>query len=56
MEVFKVSIYYTVPQGIKIVNLAAACPTGEHLNDRKDATARLETYWSLVSNRRRNFR
>lgn len=31
MEVFNVIIYYKEPQGIKLVNLAAACPTGEHL-------------------------
>lgn len=29
MEVIKVSVYYKEPQGINIVNLAAACPTGE---------------------------
>ncbi|XP_051792634.1 zona pellucida protein AX 1 [Acanthochromis polyacanthus] len=28
MEVFKVSTYYKAPQGLSIVNLAAACPTG----------------------------
>uniref|UniRef100_A0A3Q1GQ48 Zona pellucida protein AX 1 n=1 Tax=Acanthochromis polyacanthus TaxID=80966 RepID=A0A3Q1GQ48_9TELE len=27
MEVFKVSTYYKAPQGLSIVNLAAACPT-----------------------------
>lgn len=29
MEVFKVSIYYKAEYGLGIVNLAAACPTGE---------------------------
>lgn len=29
MEVFKVTTYYKAPHGMTIVNLAAACPTGE---------------------------
>ncbi|XP_041661284.1 zona pellucida protein AX 1 [Cheilinus undulatus] len=28
MEVFRVSAYYKAPQGLNVVNLAAACPTG----------------------------
>nr|XP_046229503.1 uncharacterized protein LOC124050741 isoform X2 [Scatophagus argus] len=28
MEVFRVSVYYKAPQGLSVVNLAAACPTG----------------------------
>ncbi|XP_045917189.1 uncharacterized protein LOC123978096 [Micropterus dolomieu] len=28
MEVFKVSAYYKVPHGLRVINLAAACPTG----------------------------
>ncbi|XP_020497136.2 uncharacterized protein zpax1 [Labrus bergylta] len=28
MEVFRVSAYYKVPNGLNVVNLAAACPTG----------------------------
>lgn len=55
MEVFKVIIYYKEPQGIKLVTLAAACPTGERLGDHKNSTARLETHWLLVSNRWRHF-
>lgn len=35
MEVIKVSVYYKEPQGINIVNLAAACPTGERLDKFK---------------------
>lgn len=30
MEVFKVSVYNKAESGLGIVNLAAACPTGEH--------------------------
>ena len=29
MEVFRVSAYYMAPQGLNVVNLAAACPKGE---------------------------
>lgn len=29
MEVFKVSVYNKAESGLGIVNLAAACPTGE---------------------------
>lgn len=29
MEVVKVGTYYTTPQGLRIVDLTAACPTGE---------------------------
>lgn len=35
MEVIKVRVYYQEPQGINIVNLAAACPTGERLDKLK---------------------
>lgn len=30
MEIFKVSVYNKAESGLGIVNLAAACPTGEH--------------------------
>lgn len=57
MEVIKVRVYYQGPQGINIVNLAAACPTGERLDKFKKVTAAgLETHWSLVANRWRHFR
>lgn len=29
MEIFRVSTYYKTPHGLNVVNLAAACPTGE---------------------------
>lgn len=32
MEVFKVSAYYKVPHGLRMINLAAACPTGEWIS------------------------
>lgn len=32
MEIFRVSTYYKSPQGMSIVNMAAACPTGEPRN------------------------
>lgn len=31
MEVFRVSTYHKAPHGLSVVNLAAACPTGEFL-------------------------
>lgn len=32
MEVFRVSVYYKAPHGLSVVNLAAACPTGNSLH------------------------
>lgn len=32
MEIVRVSVYYKAPHGMSIVNLAAACPTGESWN------------------------
>lgn len=32
MEIFRVSTYYKSAQGMSIVNMAAACPTGEPQN------------------------
>lgn len=29
MEVIKVSVYYNTPQGLNVVDMAAACPIGE---------------------------
>lgn len=29
MEVFRVSAYYKAPHGLSVVNMVAACPTGE---------------------------
>lgn len=29
MEVFRASVYYKTQQGLNVVNLAAACPSGE---------------------------
>lgn len=29
MEVLRVSAYYKAPHGLRVVNMVAACPTGE---------------------------
>lgn len=44
MEVVKVDAYYTTPQGLKIVDLTAACPTGESASWRWG----MWTCWCLI--------
>lgn len=29
LEVFRISAYYKAPQGLSVVNMVAACPTGK---------------------------